>query len=58
MTDQLQDQPEILTLDFIIQRHVRDVLRAHKGNKVEAAKLLGISTSTLYRMLASWDGAK
>jgi DNA-binding NtrC family response regulator len=52
------DTSGILTLDFIKRRHTMDVLRSCNGHKVKAAKLLGVSTSTLYRMLASWDGAK
>jgi DNA-binding NtrC family response regulator len=36
------------------RRHVLEVLQAHKGNKVQAARALGISRRALYRMTAKY----
>ena len=43
--------PESLNLDAVIQRHLRYVLELNYGNKQRTARQLGISRSTLYRML-------
>jgi DNA-binding NtrC family response regulator len=39
------------TLEEVEQRHIRQVLKAVEGNRMAAARILGIDRSTLYRKL-------
>jgi transcriptional regulator of acetoin/glycerol metabolism len=38
-------------LDGVERRHVEDVLRRNSGNKVQAARALGVSRRSLYRLI-------
>jgi two-component system response regulator AtoC len=54
--DAVLDAPQIvrtdnLSLDAMIRHHVQYVLELNRGNKLRAARQLGISRSTLYRIL-------
>jgi DNA-binding NtrC family response regulator len=42
-----------LLLDHVIHRHVQYVVDLNHGNKLQAARRLGISRSTLYRILGN-----
>lgn len=45
------DMIEVTSLEEVERRHIQVVLRAVGGNKVQAAKKLGIDRATLYRKL-------
>lgn len=49
-----KDGESTLDLSVLEQHHIRRVLRHTDGNKTEAARLLGIGLTTLYRKLAEY----
>lgn len=47
----LMHVPELLNLDAVMHHHILRVLDLNHGNKLRTARQLGISRSTLYRLL-------
>jgi DNA-binding NtrC family response regulator len=45
------DDAEAITLDDVCRVHARRILKQVQGNKAQAAQMLGVSRSTLYKLL-------
>jgi DNA-binding NtrC family response regulator len=45
------EELELLSLDELTQRHARRILAYFQGNKSKAAEVLGVTRSTLYRLI-------
>ncbi len=50
--------PAAGTLDEVVRSHVVRMLEACAGNRVAAARALGIDRTTLYRMLMRWNATQ
>jgi transcriptional regulator of acetoin/glycerol metabolism len=46
--------PDARSLDDVTREHVMRALTRHDGNATAAAKQLGVSRTTLWRMLKRW----
>ncbi len=49
---------EWATLAEVERAHVLEILRIHKGNRSETARVLGVGERTLYRMLSRYGMGK
>lgn len=47
--------PRLLNLRALVEQAVREAMRLAKGNKVHAAKSLGISRRSLYRLIQRYQ---
>lgn len=54
MTNQAIETPPVDTLEQKERKYIFRILRLVQGNKVRAARMLGISRATLHRRLAAY----
>ena len=57
MSLQAREPDDMPTLEQIEQYYVDQVLTATRGNKTQAARVLGVDRRTLYRKLDRWAAA-
>ncbi len=48
------DEAALVPMDVVEKQHILRVLRAVKGHRTQAARILGLDRKTLYRKLESW----
>jgi DNA-binding NtrC family response regulator len=48
--------PDLRSLEEVQRRHIQHVLKIVKDNKAQAAEILGIGRTTLYRFLSEGQG--
>jgi DNA-binding NtrC family response regulator len=48
------ESEELLTLEELQHRHLVRVLNRVRGNKAQAAEILGVGRNTIYQMLSRW----
>jgi transcriptional regulator with PAS, ATPase and Fis domain len=46
---------ELLSLDEIEKRHIKQVLEVTGGNRPKAAKILGVNVTTVYRKIERYN---
>jgi DNA-binding NtrC family response regulator len=55
VTDSLESESDIVSLDELERRHIVRVLELARGNKSRAAELLGLDRRSLYRKISRSD---
>jgi DNA-binding protein Fis len=43
------------SIQAVIRQHVTQVMVRYRGNRLRAARALGVTRSTLYKWLKQWD---
>lgn len=52
--NQSTENTALMTLEEVEKRHILQVLKATGGNKIQAAKILGVNPSTIYRKIEKY----